>query len=386
MLRVGIASLLLCCLPASTQANQPAVIHLRDGKTMRGLIVDETPKNLLLDTPDERRWRIPLVLVDRIQRLMQPAGEKPPAPPRKSSPATTKAAPTPAATKTATAVTTEPASAAKPTPAKKPADTGKKGGKNDTKPTPKPTSKTAPPKKTPAKPPAKPVTAKAKPKGKWNYDIRLGMDLRYTAVTQQTVHSRIKTSYASKHFRNQIDWNFAYGKTADRVSADRMSGLMKTDWTFDSGVYVYHTGSAGYDTVRRVALQYEIGPGVGYHLIRGRKLLFKDSNFSLDIETGGEYEDKLSTTGLTTQRYFWRLAQLIRWNLSKDFTLTEEFEYFPRIGALVNNRYRAEVNFAYRLIKNLTLNLTVLAEADPQRLNDFVPDDLQIRSSLGWRF
>ena len=92
------------------------------------------------------------------------------------------------------------------------------------------------------------------------------------------------------------------------------------------------------------------------------------------------------TTGFRTERYFWRLAQLIRWNINRDLTFTEEFEFFPRVGDLVNHRYRAEANLAYQLIKNLSLNFTVMAEADPQQLNDFVPDDVQIRSSLGWRF
>jgi len=381
MRRLGIVSLLIL-LQVAASAGSPAVVHLRDGRRMSGEIVSETAANILLDTPDQRRWRIPRVLIDRVQRLMQAASLVPPKPtpaPTVKPPAKTvpKAKPAPAKETTKKPATvpkakssTKPADK-KPTPAKtakKPATTKKATTKPAAKPTPKP-----PVKKKPAK-------------GKWSHDVRMGMDLRYTAVTQQTVHSRVKSTYASKAFRNQLDWNFAYGKTAAKVSADRMSGLMKTDWTFDSGVYVYHTGSAGYDRVRRIALRYEIGPGVGYHVFRGRKLLFSDSKFNLDLESGGEYEYKLSTTGRITERYFWRLAQLIRWNIGKDLTFTEEFEYFPRIGELVNNRYHAEANFAYRLVKNLSLNLTVLAEADPQRLNDFVPDDLQIRSSLGWRF
>ena len=365
---LGIVSLLIF-LQVAAIASSPAVVYLRDGGQMSGVIVSEDSEHLLLDTPDERRWRIPRVLVDRVQRLMQPASPKSPAIPAKPpAKAVSKPRPEPAPKKAATV-------APEKAPTKKQPEPKKPAPKTAAKPK-------TPVKKTAAKPPAKKKPAK----GKWTHDVRLGMDLRYTAVTQQTVHSRLKSTYASKQFRNQLDWNFAYGKTADRVSADRMSGLVKTDWTYDSNWYLYHTGSAGYDIVRRIALQYEVGPGVGYHLLRSRKLLFDDSKFSLDVESGGEYEDKLSTTGRRTERYFWRLAQLIRWNINRDLTFTEEFEYFPRIAGLVNHRYRAEANFAYRLIKNLSLNLTVLAEADPQQLNDFVPDDVQIRSSLGWRF
>ena len=47
---------------------------------------------------------------------------------------------------------------------------------------------------------------------------------------------------------------------------------MKTDVTFDPGWYLYHVGSAGYDEVRRISLQCAIGPGVGYHLLKGKEV------------------------------------------------------------------------------------------------------------------
>jgi hypothetical protein len=348
MLRAGIVSLLILW-PLGSYGNSMGIVHMLNGDRMTGSILSETPTNIVFATDWNPKLSIPRSQIRSLERLMSPL------------PLTTAVKKPSPNTETV---------ATKPKAAKAPA------------PTTPPTTieKSAP------KPAAKPVASKAKPKGKWSNDIRLGMDLRYSAVTQQTVHARHRSTFASKQFRNQTDWNFAYGKTADSVSADRMSGLMKSDWTFDTDWYVYNIGSAGYDIVRRIALQYEIGPGLGYHLIKGRKLIFDDSKFSLDLESGGEYEDKLSTSGRSTQRYFLRLAQILRWTINDDLTFTEEFEFYPRVADLVNHRYRVEGNIAYRLIKNLDLNLTVLAEADPQNLSDFVPDDIQLRTSIGWRF
>lgn len=355
---------LLLLLQTSASPSNFGVVQLLNGDRITGRIVSESAQEIVLATDWTPNFRIPQNQIRRMERLMSPiATATPPKP-------TTKPKPPP-----------KPA----PAPPKKPDTTPKPA----TKPTPKPKAKPTTPKPAP-----KPTASKSKPKplkkstrrGTWKHDLRLGLDLRYTSVTQQTVHSRLKSTYASKQFRNQIDWQFAYGRAGDVFSANRMSGLVKSDWTFESGWYVYHIGSAGYDIVRRIERQYEFGPGFGYHVIKGRKLLFKNSKFSLDLETGGEYEHKLSTTGRVRSRYFWRIGQVARWKINDDLDFTEEFEFFPRIGDLVAHRYRIEANLAYRLIKNLSLNFTVMAEADQIRLTDIEPDDLQFRSSLSWRF
>ncbi len=142
--------------------------------------------------------------------------------------------------------------------------------------------------KSPAKPTAKksaPAKAPAKPKlkGKWTHDIRLGLDLRYNSVDAQTFHTRVRSSYTRGKLRNLKDISFAYGESGDVISANKLNGSMKTDVTFDPGWYLYHVGSAGYDEVRRISLQYAIGPGVGYHLLKGKKFLFKNSKLSIDL-------------------------------------------------------------------------------------------------------
>ncbi len=100
----------------------------------------------------------------------------------------------------------------------------------------------------------------------------------------------------------------------------------------------------------------------------------------------GEIQERRSHTGDKTQKYFLRLGHEATWDINKDLRLSQEFDFYPQVGELPSHRYRVEGNLAYRLVKNLSLNLTFLAQADPRTLADIEPDDVQVRSSLGWKF
>jgi hypothetical protein len=349
------------CFTVTLKAQNIGVIHLVNGDRVTGQIVSESSQGMILKTGWNPHLSIPLTQIRYAERLMSLVGVR-----KKTSIVIPVPAPPPLPAKT------------KPVVLKK-------------KPAPKPVAK-APAKastnKKPAvkKPAVKKPAAKAKRKGKWAHDLRMGLDLRYSIVDQQTVHTRIRSSYTRDKWRSLFDWSYSYGESETLVTSDKMSGQMKTDVTFDPGWYLYGLGSGGYDITRRVALRTEFGNGAGYHVMKGRRFLFDGSKLSMDVETGGEYQDKKSTTGISTQKYFWRLGQEATWDPTDNVRISEEFEFYPQIGELVSHRYRVEGNIAYKLIKNLSLNLTVMAEAEPENPLDFEPDDIQIRSSLGWKF
>lgn len=345
----------LLCFKISLVAQNGAVIHLLNGDRLTGQIISETPEFIILKTDWTPQLKLPQEQIRSVKRQMSSVVAKsasvkaesdPPAPQpvQESSPK-----PPP-----------PPPPAAKPAPKVK--DTAKK-----------------PKSKSKAKP-------KSKPSGKWAHDLRLGLDLHYSNVDRQSVHTRIRSSYTRKNWRTLFDWSYSYGKSERLVTSDKMNAQMKTDLTFDPGWYVYGLTSGGYDITRRIELRMEYGGGAGYHLLKGRKFLFEGSKLSMDLETGGEFQDKKSTRGTSTQKYFWRIGHQTVWDPTQKLRISQEIEFYPKIGELINHRYQLESNISYKLIKNLTLNFTVLVEAEPENISEFDPDDIQLRSSLGWKF
>lgn len=242
--------------------------------------------------------------------------------------------------------------------------------------------------------PTVPTPPSAKPGNKhWKGEARVGADFLYGANNQQIYSGRFKLTYERPYasnpkefFRNILDFSADYGwtKTLSSTnqqtvqSANRVDGSDKTDVDVGKRVYVYDLAAAGYDSVRKIDSRYELGPGAGYHL-------FTQTNFLLNTESGVDYQAEYRSDNTTERDFFYRFAEDLTWKLNHKVTLTEKMEVFPEV-TLDKYRFRFESNLSYNLWLSFSLNLTVLDLYDSQPALDIPYNDLQIRSSLGFKF
>jgi putative salt-induced outer membrane protein YdiY len=158
-----------------------------------------------------------------------------------------------------------------------------------------------------------------------------------------------------------------------------MDGFWKVDYELGRRFYLYGISGAGYDQVRKIDLRYEVGPGVGYHLV-------KHPRFVLNTEVGADYQVQNISNDSSTELFFLRLAENFTWRLNSKITLDEKFEFFPHVEDIDIYRFRFETNFRYQLLSNLALNLTVADQYDSQPADAVTKNDLQVRSSVGVKF
>jgi hypothetical protein len=182
-----------------------------------------------------------------------------------------------------------------------------------------------------------------------------------------------------QYFRNIFNYNADYGKTDGTISANDMGGSSKTDFDVSRRLYFYNLGAASYDVIRKIDLHYEDGPGLGYHL-------FKLTNYVMNLEFGGNYQVEDRSDNTRTESFYYRLAEDITWKPVKLMTITEKFEFFPRAQNPKEYRFRFEGNLAYSIWQNLALNLTLIDNYDTQPATAVPNNDLQFRTSLGFKF
>jgi hypothetical protein len=213
----------------------------------------------------------------------------------------------------------------------------------------------------------------------WAGEIAVGTDLGFSQKNHQLYSGRAKIIYAYGPLKNTFDYDFSYGNTAGILSANRMDGFSKTDVNVGRRLYVYNLFGAGYDEIRKIDLRYEIGPGVGYHLVQA-------PSFLLNTEFGVDYQGQQLADHTSTDLFFFRVAENFSWRFNSKAILDEKFEFFPRVDELDLYRFRFETNFKYQLLSNLALNLTVLDQYDSQPAEAVTRNDLQVRSSVGVKF
>jgi len=210
-------------------------------------------------------------------------------------------------------------------------------------------------------------------------EINLGADLGFSEKNRQLYSGKAKVILAWERLKNSFDYDFSYGRTAGILSANRMDGFSKTDFDLGRRFYVYSLAGAGYDEIRKIKLRYEIGPGLGYHLV-------KLTNLVVNPEVGVDYQAQDLTDNTTTKLFFYRFAENMTWQLNSKLSMDEKFEFFPRVEEFEQYRFRFETNFRYHLMANLSLNLTVIDQYDTQPPDAVTRNDLQLRSSVGVKF
>jgi putative salt-induced outer membrane protein YdiY len=240
-------------------------------------------------------------------------------------------------------------------------------------------AKPTPPPGTNAPAPAAAALTKPKEPKRWNTELQLGLNLRYSAKDQQEALVIAKSTYGKDRFREILDYSFTYGQTEGVQSANRMNGSSKTEYDLNPKVYMFGLAGASYDEIRQIDRQFELNPGVGYHWLKKPDFIFK-------TEVGFGYQDQFFRSGREVETYSARLAGIVTWRIWNKLMEDAKVEYFPNIKSGEDYRLRLESTLRYPLLKNLSLNLIVIDLYDTQTPPNVQNNDLQVRSALGIKF
>ncbi len=299
---------------------QEITLHLRNGDRISGKVVTEQAEQVILDTAWQKGLVVPIGQIER--REVKPQVETPPAAP--------------------------PVAAA-------------------------PVPEVAPPAAPPVQPPQPGFWQR------WHGELEVGLDFIRSEKDRDLLYGRSKFTYVQNRFRESLDYQAAYGKTDGVLSANRMDGSTKTDWDLNPKLFVYNLGAAGYDRLRKIDYQYEIGPGLGYHV-------FARTNFVLNAESGFSYNETAFSNAPKREDATWRLAEDLTWKVNSKIIFEEKMAFMPRLDDFSAYRLRLEGTLKFLVLQNLSLNFTLMNLFDSRPAPGISRNDLQIRSTLGVRF
>jgi putative salt-induced outer membrane protein YdiY len=362
---------------------QNLIFHLKNGDRITGRIVSETTNQVVVATTYADHLVIPRKLIARKDPVPQPALPKAPATGIASELVLTNVP----------SMAQQAGGAAKPPPPGKPAETPASTEKTKTTET---AAKPAEPAAKPAEPapkPAQPAEVAAKPPepsafrkfiSEWNGEAQLGANLGFGNKERQTLTGRIKLTHnhaftPPRAMRNILDYDVAYGMTDNVLSDNRMQGNWKLEYDISKHFLAYSATRAGYDEIRQIDFEYDLGPGMGY------KWLVL-TNFVLKTELGGNYQEQFFAGDEKTSRYSLRLAEDSWWQITPKVRWDQRLEYFPAIEEFGSYRIRFESNLSYLLKQNLTLTLNLVDLYDTGVPDGVSRNDLQVRSLLGIKF
>ena len=339
----------VCC---TVSFGQELVLHLRNGDRLSGRLLSETTNEVVIATPFAERLSIPLALIERRGAPPAAVTNAPPPKPVGTPPA-----------RPATGVAGELVPTNKPALAQKAVVAAK------------------PPEPKPTPPPSMFDTFLSDLNG----EAQLGGNFGFGTKDREAFTGHIKVTHNhtfpnKRPMRNIIDYDIAYGTTDKVLSDNRMDGNWKTEYDVGKRFLVYNAMGGGYDEVRNIDLQYDIGPGVGYKWILMTNFVFK-------TELGGNYQQEYFAGDTQSERYSLRFAEDTWWQITPKLRWDQKVEYFPEVDNFAADfRVRLVTNLSYLLRQNLTLTLNVVDLYDTGVPEGVANNDLQIRSLIGLKF
>lgn len=360
--RAQLASLCLAWVVWVASAGaQEVILHLRNGDRIAGRLLSEDATNVVLSTSWIARLPVPVSAIERRETVSTPNLQtNAPAPPQ-AAPAP--AQPAPASAQAAPAAA--PPAEAKPAPASATPKAAKAKAKS---------------------PDAAAAATTAAPPKRWKAQVSLGTDLQFGARDRELFYGRVKLTYElpyannpRRFFRSIADYSVDYGRTDGTKSTDRMYGSLKTDFDVGERVFVYNLVGAGYDSVRKIDLQYEVGPGAGYRL-------FNKPKFAMNLEAGANYQAQERSGSPDLSKVYVRLAEDFTWKLHPRITWVEKAEWLPSVEDPGQFQLRFESSMSFGLWQNLALKLSVLDLYDTKPARGVDRNEVLVRSSLELTF
>jgi putative salt-induced outer membrane protein YdiY len=336
--------MLICFLSASPCWAQNVILHLHSGDRISGQLISETAESVLMKTAFAESLPVEKTLIERREEVTpEPTPAEVEAPPPKPAP---------------------PAEAPPAPPAAPPASTA-------------PVQAAAPPPPDPS--------AFRKFISEWRGEIRMGANFGFGTKNRETFTGHMKATHnkpfpgTARALRNITEYNVWYGSTDGTLSDNRMDGRLTTEYDLSKRFLVYSAAGAGYDKIRRIDFEYNLGPGLGY------KWLTR-TNFVLKTELGAHYHEQIFETRGSVTRYSLRIAEDSWWQVSTRLRLDQKVEFYPGVEDFSNYRIRAEGNLRYLLKENITLSLNVINTYDTSAPPTVSRNDLQVRSLIGLKF
>ena len=205
------------------------------------------------------------------------------------------------------------------------------------------------------------------------------MEAGFNNKSFQVYSGRLNATYAKNKFHHAFDYTVSYGRSDGQTTVDRMEGSWRVDYDLNKKFFTYLSTSSGYDRLRKVDLYYQIGPGFGYKLIHR-------TNLVMNVTAGASYQDYFYSGNVRHNDMFLSLGEELTWTLFSKLTLVDKIEFNPNAGHFAEYRLRWENSLRYPMSKRIFLSLTALDLYDTTPAPGVDNNDLQIRSTIGFKF
>ena len=170
----------------------------------------------------------------------------------------------------------------------------------------------------------------------------------------------------------------AYGSQNSIQNVNNYSGFGQWNHLFTERFYGYARADALRDVIADLDYRFNIGPGVGYYLI-------KQTNTFLAVEAGVGYQDE-HLGGEYNSFVTARLAERFEHKFSDRARLWQTAEFLPQVDKLANYAINFEIGMEASITKTLSLKTCLDDSYQSEPAAKHYRNDMKLISGLSYKF
>lgn len=230
----------------------------------------------------------------------------------------------------------------------------------------------------PAPAPATPAALAMAEKYPWVSSVSAGLTLTRGNSHTLLYSGAIATDKKTPDNEFSLGASGAYGSQNSIQNVNNYSGFGQWNHLFTERFYGYARADALRDVIADLDYRFNIGPGVGYYLI-------KQTNTFLAVETGAGYQDE-HLGGEYNSFATARLAERFEHKFSDRARLWQKAEFLPQVDKLANYAINFEVGMEASITKTLSLKTCLDDNYQSEPAAKHYRNDIKLVSGLSYKF
>jgi putative salt-induced outer membrane protein YdiY len=226
-------------------------------------------------------------------------------------------------------------------------------------------------------PPA-PATVEAIPKYPWESSISAGLTLTRGNSHSLLYSAALLTDKKTLDNEYSLGASGAYGSSDGKDNVNNYGGFAQWNHLFTERFYGYIRADALRDVIADLDYRFNIGPGVGYYLI-------KATNTTLAVEAGGGYQvqhlgdnyDSYSTV---------RFAERFEHKFNDRARLWEKAEILPQVDKFQNYVVNFEIGMEASITKTFSLKTFLDDTYQSEPASGRYRNDIKLVSGVSYKF
>ncbi|HZI31138.1 MAG TPA: DUF481 domain-containing protein, partial [Candidatus Binatia bacterium] len=229
----------------------------------------------------------------------------------------------------------------------------------------------------PAVPEAGPKVKKV-PKYPWESSVSAGLTLTRGNSHTLLYEGDIQTAKKTPDNEYSLGAGGAYGGQGSQTDVNNYHAYGQWNHLFNERLYDYVRAEAKRDVVADLDYRVNIGPGIGYYLIKG-------TNTTLATEAGAGYQYEHLDDEFNSFATF-RLAENFEHKFNARARFWQKLEWVPQVDEVDNYLVNFEVGIETGITKSLSLRTYLVDNYATQPAPGRLKNDVKIVSAIAYKF